>query len=139
MRDGWCSTCGAVLRVAYAAGREPRRMFCNNACRYAEPRDHRIVEVGDACMVLAVGCTGVTTHPERHGTLTRYRKGCRCDPCRRANLEDYRRGKARRVVRLEHDAKVVVHGASGYKNHGCRCDVCKAAKRAENAQRYQAT
>lgn len=71
-----------------------------------------------------------------HGTGSRYRKGgCRCDQCREANSRIHRAARARRMLRLEHDAKSIVHGINGYTNHGCRCDVCRAAKSVQNAAR----
>ncbi len=72
-----------------------------------------------------------------HGTASRYRKGCcRCEACCAANTAFHARARLRRQVRLEHDAKVIAHGISGYINHGCRCDTCRAAKSVQNANRH---
>jgi predicted transcriptional regulator len=67
---------------------------------------------------LCVACTNKRREPE-HGTLSRYEKGCACDPCRAANRAHHRSllGK-----------KPPTHGASGYSNYGCRCRVCRNGK-----------
>jgi hypothetical protein len=52
----------------------------------------------------------------KHGTRSRYNRGCSCDDCRRANREESRKLKGRTPPR---------HGHSGYVNYGCRCDVCR--------------
>lgn len=57
-----------------------------------------------------------------HGTRSRYRSGCSCDECRRANRE-YKRQLAQRGVAPNHGTN------SGYNNYGCRCKACTRAHR----------
>lgn len=62
-----------------------------------------------------------------HGTLTAYRNGCRCIPCREVHAERARGRRARK--------QPPVHGTiSAYGNHGCRCDSCRAAGSESNRQ-----
>ena len=59
-----------------------------------------------------------------------YKAGCRCGQCRRANLEHYRRWKARvsSAARMPRE-----HGTrASYQNYDCRCAECTDANR-----RYQ--
>jgi hypothetical protein len=76
-----------------------------------------------------------------HGTVNRYRKGCRCDLCRQAATATHRyyidRSRARRI---EVDGRLVApvgderHGKpSTYINEGCRCPPCADAHRAHKA------
>jgi 5-methylcytosine-specific restriction endonuclease McrA len=56
------------------------------------------------------------------GTTTNYRKGCRCDACRKAAAAAATR--RRRERRQEGNAP---HGTiRGYNDYGCRCEPCKA-------------
>lgn len=56
-----------------------------------------------------------------HGTRTRYRRGCRCEDCRRFIREDHRRLVERGPSK---------HGTdSSYRNYGCRCKACREAAR----------
>lgn len=58
-------------------------------------------------------------HPAKHGTRTRYAKGCRCDPCKTAGYEYRRQAKGSQPNK---------HGTyTAYSWNGCRCDECKAA------------
>lgn len=62
-----------------------------------------------------------------------YRRGCRCDVCRRANTEKCAEKRRRRAAAVEAGSDRVPHGIGGYVNWGCRCDVCSAAGSAANA------
>lgn len=65
-------------------------------------------------------------HKKVHGTLTRYRRGCRCAACLAAGR------KRERGLRAEQKKKKdgpPTHSYSGYVNYGCRCDVCREATR----------
>ena len=80
-------------------------------------------------------CNGTSVDPEWRygvdcGTTRGYRRGCRCDECRRANTEYMRRYRGS-VPRAEYLANVAgaetstEHGTVGrYWRHGCRCEVC---------------
>ena len=65
----------------------------------------------------------------QHGTRTRYIYGkCRCDDCRRANVE-YHRTLKERLARRDPPQ----HGPSAYTNWGCRCAVCTDANKRKSA------
>jgi len=68
-----------------------------------------------------------------HGDYRTYRKGCRCDACRKANSDRY----AEEVAARREDpsaANRAGHGKpSTYKNYGCRCDACSKANTADVA------
>lgn len=58
-----------------------------------------------------------------HGTRNAYTNGgCRCDPCRAANAEAGREGRASRALR-----RPARHDDSAYHNWSCSCEVCRAA------------
>lgn len=59
-----------------------------------------------------------------HGTTARYRQGCRCSDCRRANTAYKRAYAKRRLAKLQATAKG--HGRYGY-YCGCRCQTCTTA------------
>lgn len=68
-------------------------------------------------------------HPPRervkHGSKTKYNRGCRCDECRAANTEHHRRRLAAHPGLPEGDPR---HGTkNGYCNYACRCGPCKVA------------
>jgi len=72
--------------------------------------------------------------PAEHGSVLRYRQGCKCDECRRAHREDMY------AIRKSH--VITEHGlATNYVNYGCRCPECKEAvriqRRAAKARRRQ--
>lgn len=73
--------------------------------------------------------------PAEHGTLRRYRQGCKCDECRRAHREVMHEVRANHVI-TEHGL------ATNYVNYGCRCPECKEAvriqRRALKARKRQA-
>jgi hypothetical protein len=67
----------------------------------------------------------------RHGTISSYRSGCRCDACMEVNRRSRREGRKRSIARGIPDR--VPHGtASTYTNWACRCEACKAAQREKN-------
>lgn len=72
--------------------------------------------------------------PGAHGTVLRYRQGCKCDECRRAHRELMNEVRAKHVI-TEHGL------ATNYVNYGCRCTECKEAvrlqRRAAKARRRQ--
>lgn len=64
-----------------------------------------------------------------HGTMAKYRRGCRCEVCR---AENTRVCKERR-----HQGVAPNHGTvSGYQNYGCRCEDCREAFRDYQWLRY---
>lgn len=142
MREGWCATCGQYIQRTYSAGRKPRRMYCNDACRRVTVPGQKVVEVDEGlCIAVPDSCRkrGNTWIGVGHG-YGAYAMGCRCTICTEGNRLARMRGRlgwycdvAGGVMTAEGG-----HGINGYK-HGCRCDACRAAKRVENARRYQAT
>jgi len=56
---------------------------------------------------------------DNHGSETRYSRGCRCEPCRRAAAD----ARARRRLM----PAVSRHGVYSSYSNGCRCDECRAA------------
>jgi hypothetical protein len=54
-----------------------------------------------------------------------YNRGCRCDGCIAANLEEGRVVKARRVKRGKTGKAEIPHGVTGYNNWNCRCEACR--------------
>lgn len=70
-----------------------------------------------------------------HGTLAKYGKGCRCEPCRSAqklySAARYRKTTAAGLHKLDPR-----HGSAyAYINYGCRCDKCRTAATAAKAKR----
>ncbi len=65
----------------------------------------------------------------RHGTTTAYRQGCRCDQCKQAQSEAFKKWKQNRVI----DPDRIPHGTTnGYGHYRCRCDDCLTASRDSN-------
>ena len=79
------------------------------------------------------------TDPEdpRHGTPNGYGNcGCRCQKCRDAHAEDFRKRRADREARLAADPDLTRHGVpSTYGNWRCRCEACTAAWAADSLAR----
>lgn len=74
-------------------------------------------------------------YPGRHGGLTRYKNGCRCDRCVDA-VREWRRERLRlyREARIEMDGVMVYpaapHGTlAGYARYTCRCADCAQVAR----------
>lgn len=64
----------------------------------------------------------------KHGTLSTYAHGCRCELCSEANTGFHRTARQERAERLARDPSIVVHGrASTYTNWCCRCLACITA------------
>lgn len=75
----------------------------------------------------------------KHGTTTRYRRGCRCTECRQAKSLSNRLYKARNRTRTPRTARAgskAEHGSVRRYRRGCRCDICRATKR-EADRRYR--
>lgn len=63
-----------------------------------------------------------------HGTGSKYKSGCRCDECTKANS----RGSAKfRASHRDLPPDQIPHGLNGYRNYGCRCQVCRTANTTE--------
>jgi len=79
-----------------------------------------------------------------HGTVSGYRRGCRCRACTTANSDYVQQARVERAVRLQLDPSLVVHGSvSTYDNWMCRCPDCAEAqklrlRRLRNAHRVAA-
>jgi hypothetical protein len=68
-----------------------------------------------------------TRKVKEHGTLYRYRLGCKCTECHKAY---------RRSVEARYRKEPPKHGTlNAYTNYACRCDACKRAGAAAN-RRY---
>jgi hypothetical protein len=69
--------------------------------------------------------------PTKHGTRQGYGKGCRCDPCKKANsdyLKEYRLRKG--ITKSNRDGRKYAHGTYySYQYGKCRCDLCSEAGR----------
>jgi hypothetical protein len=71
--------------------------------------------------------------PYPHGSVFRYRKGCRCRRCVKGNADNE---KAKAYYR-DHNGKTPQgqtwqHGTeNGYNHHKCRCEPCKQAHQAK--------
>lgn len=76
---------------------------------------------------------GIAAPVLRHGTLSAYNDGCRCDDCRRVNSIYKRAWKAQRRAPINHGTY------SGYVTHYRRkerpCPACIAARNSYNAAR----
>lgn len=64
-----------------------------------------------------------------HGTIQRYRRGCRCDDCREANAAYSREWRKKNPKIVDNRPKAKKHGLTRYRKHGCRCTVCTGANR----------
>lgn len=71
----------------------------------------------------------------RHGTVTGYKYGCRCERCRAASREARNKGAAMERERrkgvladMAADPRHPSHGTyTGYRDYGCRCEKCRRA------------
>lgn len=71
----------------------------------------------------------MTTATSDHGHPNTYKRGCRCNACRKANTDYQRTANARRRANPAL-ADTAGHGrASTYINYGCRCALCREANR----------
>ena len=69
---------------------------------------------------------------KRHGTISSYNMGCRCDDCHRGRREyarEYKRRKAAGEPFRKYTKRGIEHGLTGYRDHGCSCEVCVNANR----------
>jgi hypothetical protein len=72
----------------------------------------------------------IRTHP----SVSAYKKGCRCDDCRRINRERNARIRAALYARPRDE---VPHGWGGYTNWGCRCGTCTQANTEKSRDRQR--
>ncbi len=73
-----------------------------------------------------------------HGTRARYRAGCRCEDCRRANREYNREWHRERSLKLGKKRRVAKHGTESKYMAGCRCRPCiDGRNRARNERSYR--
>lgn len=64
------------------------------------------------------------------GTPAKYRRGCKCDYCKRAHAADAKVHRDRRARQLQEDPSIAPHGHhSTYSNYRCRCDLCVGARK----------
>lgn len=74
-----------------------------------------------------------------HGTNTRYKAGCSCQPCRAAHNAYMARITAGARARAAADPALIPHGTRcGYLYWGCTCGDCRAANAAYHRQYYAA-
>jgi hypothetical protein len=79
--------------------------------------------------------TGKKPGIPKHGTVSGYSRGCRCDDCRTAKRAYSQEQRRKRRAAVEAGEANFEHGYVGYTDWGCRCDVCKAAKAGYQAGR----
>ena len=88
----------------------------------------------------------------RHGTRYGYAQGCRCEKCKAANREYFRKSRAggndfghseaekryraKRLKSLEENPNDRMHGSHFGYSLGCRCDECIAAETEYQHQYY---
>lgn len=73
-----------------------------------------------------------------HGTTARYRRGCRCDGCHAAFLEDQKAKRHRaRDKKLATLAESHPHGGAVLFRAGCRCDACRTGSAERRTTRNQ--
>ena len=69
--------------------------------------------------------------------LIGFRKGCRCNDCKKASTAYSKQSKEKARQRFKADpSSLKKHGYYGYKI-GCRCDVCKNAAKLQKSIAYQ--
>jgi hypothetical protein len=61
-----------------------------------------------------------------HGTVSRYRYGCRCDECKAANAAQARRLRA---ASRERGFAGLTHGRRSTYDAGCRCVACRRIRK----------
>lgn len=65
----------------------------------------------------------------KHGSASRYDKGCRCDPCCSARKDENARKYQRRLAKRAAEIEPTIHGTSmGRVDFGCKCDACMKAQ-----------
>ncbi|WP_242882651.1 hypothetical protein [Actinomadura litoris] len=68
------------------------------------------------------------------GRASGYKRGCRCDDCRRAHADVTAAQTRNRLIRAAADPSLIPHGTqTGYINWRCRCEECAAANRAQRS------
>src|SRR5699024_9770691 len=69
-----------------------------------------------------------------HGTMARYRRGCRCELCRAAKAIGRLPQEHRELWALLADPGDPRHGTTTGYRVGCRCERCREAKSAAKAR-----
>jgi 5-methylcytosine-specific restriction endonuclease McrA len=101
---GKCVKCGSKDKLEFDHINQDRKdaKHCISVMIGSQLRWERIEEELQKCQLLCKSCHWEKTKKDlgqlkyKHGTVTFYRKGCRCDKCRTthiAYLKDYRRKK----------------------------------------------
>lgn len=95
--DKCCVKCGSTDEL-HIHHRDPADKVSNHIWSWSEAR--RLAELAK-CDVLCRDCHQEHHAAERrrHGTVSRYRKGCRCDLCKRAKANATAGERARRKLR----------------------------------------
>lgn len=106
----------------------------NSGSSKAEISEELGIDYGNLRRLLPAGFN--PNNEPSHGSVTRYRRGCRCDRCRSANAAYFRefRASMRAQGRVPYGTK---HGYSGYVNYGCRCEVCTEENRAMAREQWR--
>lgn len=113
---------------------------CQRAMADYQAERRAAIREATASLAAEAATVGPIEVPEwPHGTLTGWRRGCRCGPCREAHA-DYERAYRRRFpgrVGSAHQrgTSTTAHGTRSRYVAGCRCDACAEASREYDRQR----